>query len=308
MSDASFPCWFSASVKKRTVTNLLSGDRYKIDLYLSQWRSNIPAKIQSTNTALCQLSERTHNVRDQKRRRSAARAAVKRCKQAGRTLTFAACDLCLAPSAAHCLDALAQRSGACSEGACVDVAAVRELLVDAQHGRCCRGCRRAVRGLDGRSALRRSAGAARAWRGPRCRLASEAVDVAGGREHRRGRRDRCRGQPVDLGVGGPRAPSPPKSRNSAEADLSGGAARGCRGAATQVARRDDRQAARPGATGVPAPRAGDRRPLPLRCLADGHAACAPHPTPRAPRPGREALVQGAGCMVQGAERQERVSC
>ena len=59
MSDASFPCClsvcgFQPQLKKRTVTNLLSGDRYKIDLYLSQWRSNIPAKIQSTNTALCQ--------------------------------------------------------------------------------------------------------------------------------------------------------------------------------------------------------------------------------------------------------------
>jgi hypothetical protein len=47
-------CGFQPQLIKRTVTNLLSGDRYKIDLYLSQWRSNIPAKIQSTNTALCQ--------------------------------------------------------------------------------------------------------------------------------------------------------------------------------------------------------------------------------------------------------------
>ena len=180
-----------------------------------------------------------NNVPDQKRRRSAARPAAKHCKQAGRTLTFAPCD----PSAAHCLDALAHRSGACSGGACVDVAAVGELLVDAQHGRCCRGRHRAIRGLDGCTVLRCSADAAPAWRDPRCRLAGEAVDVAGGREHRRGRRDRCRGQPVDLGVGGPRAPSPPKrSRVSTEADrLSGGAARGwARGAATQVARRDDR--------------------------------------------------------------------
>eukprot|EP00964_Phaeocystis_antarctica_P008351 scaffold4498_cov60-Phaeocystis_antarctica.AAC.4 len=212
-----------------------------------------------------------HNVPGRGRRRSAARAAVKHCKEAGHTLTFTPCD----PPAARCLDALAHCSGACCGGTCVDVPAVRAVLVDAQHGRCYLGRHRAVRGLDSRAVLRRSAGAAPAWRDPRSSLAGEAVGVAGYREHRSGRRDRCRGQPVDLGAERPRAPLPPKrSRDAAEADrLSGGAARGwARGAATQIARRDDRQASGPGATGVPAPRAGDRRPLPLRRLADGHAA------------------------------------
>ena len=117
----------------------------------------------------------TKHVPDQSRRRSSARAAVKHCKRAGQTL-FAPCDF----PTTHCLDALAHCSGACRACACVDAAAVRELLVDAQHRRCCRGRHRAVRGLDGRAMLRRLQHAARAWRGAWCRLAGEAVDAAGG--------------------------------------------------------------------------------------------------------------------------------
>eukprot|EP00964_Phaeocystis_antarctica_P034367 scaffold19539_cov81-Phaeocystis_antarctica.AAC.3 len=72
---------------------------------------------------------------------------------------------------------------------------------------------------------------------------SGGSEERGNREHRSGRRDRCCGQPKDLGAERPRAPSPPKrSRDATEADrLSGGAAgwwaRGAASHANRAARR-----------------------------------------------------------------------